>query len=190
MKRRSSHNRVGSHQEHGATLVETAVVFPLVVLLIFGIAEFGLALKDWLSIGHASREASRMVAALGSDVQADFAAVNAMVSALAGADIGNVTGITIRNPDNPFGESTTYSYNPGPPCDWIPCPDFFAGGSPGAAPYSTPGYQPTSRDVSAPATGRVEVIVTFTHQWITGFWGDTSTWTSSTIMRLEPSVFE
>ncbi len=176
--------------DRGATLVETAVVFPLVALLIFGVAEFSLALKDWLSIGHASREGARLAATLGADVQADNAALVAVVEALAGANMDNVTSIIIRNPDNPFGEATKYQYNPGPPCDWIPCPDFFAGGSPGAAPYSTPGYVPTDRDVSAPTTGRVEVIVNFTHNWITGLWGDTSSWSSSTIMRIEPSIFE
>ena len=181
--------RLWRRTERGATLVETAVVFPIVALLIFGIAEFSLALKDYLSIGHASREGARVAATLGADVQADFAALEALVSALAGADMVDVTSITIRNPDN-FGETTSYTYSPGGTCDWIPCPDFFAGGSPGAAPYVQPGYKPTDRDVSAPTTGRVEVRITFDHRWITGFFGSTSSWTSSTIMRLEPSIFE
>lgn len=159
-------------------------------MLIFGVAEFSLALKDYLSIGHASREGARVAATLGADVQSDFGALTALVSALAGANMNDVTSITIRNPDNPFGETTSYTYNPGPPCDWIPCPDFFAGGSPGASPYVEPGYKPTDRDVSAPTTGRVEVRITYNHRWITGFWGSTSSWTSSTIMRLEPSIFE
>ena len=176
-------------RERGATLIEMALVMPLVIMLLMGVAEFSLAFKDYLTIGHSSREGARVAATVGNDVQADFAAVEAVVNALAAGDMRDVQSIVIRNPDPPF-ESTSYTYTPGGPCDWTPCPDFFAGSPPGSAPYVEPNYKPTDRDVSAPVPGRVEVRITYTHNWVTNFWADTSTWTSSTIMRIEPSVFD
>jgi hypothetical protein len=43
----------------GATLVEVAIVTPLLMLLVFGIIEFGLAYFDNQSINHGVREAAR-----------------------------------------------------------------------------------------------------------------------------------
>jgi hypothetical protein len=45
--------------ERGATLVEMAIVLPLLLLLVFGIIEFGLAWFDNQSISQGVREAAR-----------------------------------------------------------------------------------------------------------------------------------
>lgn len=169
--------------------MEMALVFPIVIMLLFGVAEFGLAFKNFLSISHGSREGALVSATSGNDVQADFASVEAVLDALTAVNIDEVQSIVIRNPDSPF-ESTSYNYTPGGLCDWTPCPDFFAGAAPGDPPYSQPGYVPSDRDVSAPQPGRVEVVITYTHNWITGLWAQQSTWTSATTMRIEPRIFD
>jgi hypothetical protein len=43
--------------------------------------------------------------------------------------------------------------------------------------------------VTAPKPGRIKVSVTLTHQWFTGLFASTTTWTADTTMRLEPRVF-
>jgi len=46
-------------RQHGAAAVEFAIILPLLVVLLFGIVEFGLALFDKAVITNASREGAR-----------------------------------------------------------------------------------------------------------------------------------
>lgn len=48
--------------EQGASAVEFALVLPILLLLIFGIIEFGLLYHDYLAVTHAAREGARMAA--------------------------------------------------------------------------------------------------------------------------------
>jgi Flp pilus assembly protein TadG len=51
-------------QDRGAAAVEFALVLPLLLLLVFGIIDFGLALSDQITLTQAAREGARL-AALG-----------------------------------------------------------------------------------------------------------------------------
>lgn len=46
--------------ERGAALVEFAVLLPLLVLLTFGIIEFGIAFNDFISVRNGTREGARL----------------------------------------------------------------------------------------------------------------------------------
>jgi len=48
--------------ENGATSVEFAIILPVLILILFGIFEFGLAYRDYLAITHAAREGARLAA--------------------------------------------------------------------------------------------------------------------------------
>lgn len=58
--------RTGSHPrgrgDEGATLVEFAILAPLLFLIIFAIIEFGWAFGQHLDVRHGAREASRLAA--------------------------------------------------------------------------------------------------------------------------------
>ncbi|SOC37260.1 TadE family protein [Ureibacillus acetophenoni] len=56
--------------EKGASIVEFALILPLLILLVFGIIDFGRIFHAYLTIDHAGREAAR-VASVGkfSDVE-------------------------------------------------------------------------------------------------------------------------
>lgn len=56
-------------RSRGAALVEFAIVSMLLLTLLFGIIEFGLMMKDYLTVNQAAREGAR-AAALGSDPSA------------------------------------------------------------------------------------------------------------------------
>ena len=45
--------------EAGTTIVEATIVFPLMLLLVFGIAEFGISFTQWNSLTNAVREGAR-----------------------------------------------------------------------------------------------------------------------------------
>jgi hypothetical protein len=57
MKRRE---RMGA--EGGAAAVEMALVLPLLLLLVFGIIEFGFIFNRWITVTHAAREGVRLLA--------------------------------------------------------------------------------------------------------------------------------
>lgn len=51
--------------DRGAALVEFAIVSVLLITLVFGIIEFGMLMKDYLTVNQAAREGAR-AAALGA----------------------------------------------------------------------------------------------------------------------------
>jgi len=48
--------------ERGASAVEFALILPILVILIFGIFEFGIAYNNYIAITHAAREGARLAA--------------------------------------------------------------------------------------------------------------------------------
>lgn len=84
-------------------MVELALVLPILVMLLVGIVQFGMAYSSQVSIQSAAREGARALA-LGEPI----AAVNAAVNGAAGA--ADVTSIeTTACPANPTAGSTAYA---------------------------------------------------------------------------------
>lgn len=48
--------------EDGASAVEFALVLPILLLLVFGIIEFGFIFNRWITVTHAAREGVRVYA--------------------------------------------------------------------------------------------------------------------------------
>jgi len=181
--------------ERGATLVEAAMSYGLLMLALFGLVEFGLAFKDFLSVSHATREGVREGATLGNDRHADIAILRKVEESL--GPVGLVGGSEVRvfNADDP-DLGTTYTYRPGTGCssigtvgllgccDWSPCPE------PGRSSYHTPDWDPHDRDISAPITDRIAVQVNMTHRWLTGYFGASTDFTATSRLQIEPQVFE
>lgn len=70
----------------GSTTVEFALVLPVLMVLLFGIVEFGLIFKDVLAINQAAREGAR-AAAVGSTTSTITARVTASATTLKTANI-------------------------------------------------------------------------------------------------------
>jgi Flp pilus assembly protein TadG len=68
--------RVRHDREHGAAAVEFALVFPLLIILIFGIIDFGLAMNSQIVLNNAAREGAR-TASLGGSYDQTIAAATA-----------------------------------------------------------------------------------------------------------------
>jgi len=181
-------------KEHGATVVEAAIVYGLFFLALFAVLEFGLAFKNWLSVSHAAREGARAGATYGDDPRADIQILRGVAATLAPASITEDLRVRIFEPG---GESTIYAYEPGwdgsdnspgkvlvGSCDWKPCPEPFRDS------YLTPNWDPADRDISAPTTDRIAVEVQFTHNWITGIFTPATDFTTTTDFQIEPQVFE
>ena len=54
--------RIRFHREDGQAFVEFAIVLPILVLLVFGITQFGLAFHNYLAITDAARVGARAAA--------------------------------------------------------------------------------------------------------------------------------
>lgn len=112
-RRRLSHLSSVHRSEHGAAAVEFALVFLILILLVYGIFEFGRAYNSQLTIQHAVREGVR-VYAINKD---STAAKDATEQATAG--LLDLTRLTINiHPDceagtadgDPTSVSATYDF--------------------------------------------------------------------------------
>lgn len=55
--------------ESGQSLVEFALILPLILLILMGILEFGVMLNTYLTINHATKEGARLGALGGTDAE-------------------------------------------------------------------------------------------------------------------------
>lgn len=68
--RRTSRRRHKSHLDRGAAAVEMALVLPLLLLVLFGLIDFGRAFNAQMQLTQAAREAVRVKALGGTNVDA------------------------------------------------------------------------------------------------------------------------
>jgi hypothetical protein len=104
--------------ERGQSLVEFAFVIPLLVILVFGIIDFGMALRAYITVTQATREGARY-ASVGNEAGTFSAggsgdcngsttttAVGRVCSALNGLNLTDVTSVSVSYPDGKLsGES-------------------------------------------------------------------------------------
>jgi Flp pilus assembly pilin Flp len=214
MRSRLNTIRSQTRDESGAALVEFAMVAIVLLMIVFGIVEFGLAFRDRLTMANSSQSASRITAALGNDDSADYETLLALAQSLEtlpASGIGIVKAVDIYEADGngdplsncPGAKCNRYLYDLGhfPTCDWNPCPDpanfeSFGGGWVPGIPVGAGG-----RDDALPGLAVAGVRVEFAHSWMTtgllplpnvdcdGTPGS-KCWYDTAIQRLEPQVFE
>lgn len=93
-QRRATVKRRCTRRQSGTAMVEMVIVLPLLLTLMFGIAELSIAMMRWQTIGNAAREGAREGSLFRTNcgssaaTDAEQAAEGALVAA-------NVTGATI-----------------------------------------------------------------------------------------------
>lgn len=182
-------------REDGATLVEMAFVLPVLILLIFGSMEFGLAFKERLTVASAAASAGRTGATMGTRAEADIRILEAMeVGLYDQVDIGVIISVEIFKADPVTGINTgpsnIYLFDgTDPTCKWIPCPD------PSHAAFGYGGtWTPDSRDtILNPGGGGLDVLgveVIYHHSPATNILPFLERdFTERALVRLEPDVF-
>jgi Flp pilus assembly protein TadG len=83
-------------------MVELALILPLVLLILFGITEFGRALSAFLAISHAAREGARLGALGGTDVEIE----RTVKGCATGLDVQNVL-VAVTPPEVERSSGTT-----------------------------------------------------------------------------------
>lgn len=81
-------------------MVEAAIVMPLLLLLVFGIIEFGFLFKDSLTLANASRAGARVGSSSGQDPLADFNVLKAIEAA---GSLSNVNLVVVFKATGPDG---------------------------------------------------------------------------------------
>jgi Flp pilus assembly protein TadG len=97
--------------EDGQAFVEFVIVLPLLVLLVFGIIQFGIAFRDYLAITDAARVGARAAAvkrtndpcgaattAIHNHAPTQWAQISSRITCTAGANVGEQVKITIKHP--------------------------------------------------------------------------------------------
>lgn len=168
-----------SDRESGASVIEMAMILPLLVVLAIGAAELGFAFIDWFDVSAATREGARVGAAAGDDPTADTLILAVVNEALADLPYGEMTEVWIYDADangavidetnltNKYVPNGGGGFNCTNMCPWDP-----------ALRETNPNLDLT----------RLGVRVFFTHDWVTGFflWSGSADFEDETIMRLEP----
>ena len=182
-------------REDGATLVEMAFVLPVLILLIFGSVEFGLAFKERLTVASAASSAGRTGATMGTKAEADIRILEALeVGLYDQVDVGVIISVEIFNADPNtginIGPSNFYLFDgTDPTCKWIPCPD----PSHGAFAYGGTWTPDTRNTTLNPGGGGLDVLgveVIYHHSPVTNMFPILERdFTERALVRLEPDVF-
>lgn len=92
-----------SDSESGAVLVELAILVPVLILLVLGMLEMGLAWRDSGTVTQATRQGARVVANFGDDADADLQALVSVMTVMA-SEAGRVEYIIIYDASAAGGE--------------------------------------------------------------------------------------
>jgi hypothetical protein len=170
--------------ESGAVAIETALITGLLILIVMGAFEYGMAFRSWFGLSAASREGARVGASVGPIDGADCAVLEAAAAALSSTSGDKVVRIKIFDHDPVNGtDGANNTYRPfDPDTDdpaFLRCSTWFVVNA---------GWNETSRDNTGDDRDWLGVEVTFRHDWITGFlwWSGSVQWSNRAVMRLEP----
>ena len=178
-------------RERGAVAIEAALVTGLLILIVIGAFEYGMAFRSSLGLAASSREAARVGASIGegdptiSD-DADCRILESAAAALKSTTDDEVVRVKIIEHDPVTGmDLNENSYRPfifaGGVDDpaFLRCTNWF---------LESYGWPENIRDNSGADRDWLAVEVTYEHAWITGFlwWNGIAQWDNRTTMRVEP----
>ena len=187
-----------TRSESGASLVEAALVVPLLILLAFGAAEFGFVFLDFLNVSSAAREGARVGSAVGNAVDADTLILGAIAEATADLDNSTIEAIWIFEAqangdpvDNCVVDSSLNYFTCVGPTNNTNIYD--AAGNKLIGSWTSTGRRVTvglnCPAVPAECPDRLGVRVVFTHQYITGFLSfPTGPFAEDAVFQVEPDV--
>lgn len=172
------------------------MVFPLLILIIIGTVEIGLAFKDYLAVSAMSREGARIAALAGQDLEADCAVLEGIANIATQGDISRLSSVQIYKAAEGTGNqgvTDRWTYNGGDPHE---CDGVTPNGVPDGWTRTAAGYPPGSgRNITVSSTTPLDIIgvrVQMNRSWFTGFppFRGSFTIDETTITRMEPGAFD
>ena len=104
--------RVRSRDERGAVIVEFALIFPILMLLVFGIVDFGWTIERGNVVNNVTRDAARVASLGGTYAQIQSSVTTGLADydiTAPGPDVR--ISITCANPDGTTCTGTASSYD-------------------------------------------------------------------------------
>jgi hypothetical protein len=179
--------------EAGVTLLETAIVIPVLLMLAIGLAEVGFLVIDQMAVANAAREGARVGAAAatfdkGPDNNADTLILRSVEQALCHIENGRAERVLIypASADGGFADPDLVNHYVLPVGVDLACP---VGDTPSFTCVTCP-WDPPSRDNIPPDLDDIGVEVEYKHDPILGFFPfDTILNLSDrAVMRIEPDT--
>lgn len=105
------------NQSRGMAMVEMAIVMPLLLLLLFAIAEFGLAFIHWQAVSQSAREGARAASlfrpacTLTAESAMEEAVDNVLSAANLTADSRTLTGACVVPGSSTVTVNVLYTFN-------------------------------------------------------------------------------
>ncbi|NNE72444.1 MAG: hypothetical protein HKN26_02165 [Acidimicrobiales bacterium] len=90
--------------DRSAVMVEFVIAAPLLVLLVFGLLEFGLAWRDSQTVATAARSGARVGSNLGANPEADYNVLLSILAASEAVGVENINYVVIYNAADLDGE--------------------------------------------------------------------------------------
>lgn len=186
--------REAAISQGGATLLETAIMIPLLLMLAIGLAEVGFLVIDHMAVANAAREGARVGAAAGpyedasGPDDADTLILRSVEQALCHIENGRATRVLIylADADGGFADPGKVNTYDAPASGVLNCTaagstSFQCGGCP---------WAPAGRDNKPPTLDDIGVLVEFEHNPILGFFPFSGTLDLSdrAVMRIEPDT--
>ena len=188
--------------ERGAALVELSVTAMLLIIIAFGIVEFGSAMNRKLEVETASRSGARVGSSLGSQRMADYGLLDATKSVLNDIGLSNVDYVVVyksstANGSRPAGcdgntptsQTNLCNVYTGSQIASLNQADFTSTGSPATCGSTAPDryWCPLNRqNVQSLGADYLGVWIKAKYTTITGIFHSPFSLTSSAVMRLEP----
>ncbi len=172
--------------EHGVTLVETAIVLPMLILLALGIAEIGFGLISQMTAAQAVREGARTAANGSTAASTELATIKAIEQAMCAIKTGELISVEIFKSDdegNPISPSLLNRYEVSGP---LQCSN-----TPATALVCVNGcpWPPSARSNHLGSLDKIGVRVYYTHKWLLdAVFTDNPTWSDVSVMQIEPEV--
>ncbi len=186
--------------ERGAALVESAIITPVLMLLIFGIFEFGSAFRSYLTVSNVVRDAVREVSVAGNTGDADYRMLRAMERAAAALPDDSLDVLVVfeaTGPDSIVPSGCKAGTPSAGVCNVYTSSNFSLAESQFGCQTSPPDpvnspdrfWCPFDRQVSAGSgLDYVGVYVRYTHQYITGLFGTSVVFEDQMILKVEPQT--
>jgi hypothetical protein len=73
--------RIRTHEDDGQTMVEFVLVLPILLVVLFGIVQFGITFKDYLALTDAVRAGARTAAVSGKASNPDQVTIDRVKNA-------------------------------------------------------------------------------------------------------------
>ncbi len=181
--------------DRGATIVEAAIYSPLLFVLLFGVLEFSLAFRSYLTASNGTRDGSRMASVMGDSGDADLRILEDLEVAMAAVPDESIQRIVIWRADSPSDDvpagcaAGSPSASGANPCNVYDGGDFDLEADDFGCSSVSPDrfWCPTDRNAALnDPPDYVGIWVSVQHDYVTGLFGGSSTITDQTIMRIEP----